>query len=110
MRHVCTAAFVLISTLCGVGLAMSAETTGTPTSTVEQDCALFSANVGLMMGLRQRGVLASKLMKMTDNPLVREYIMRAYEEPKYLTEESIENAEKEFENRAFLDCMRRIAK
>jgi hypothetical protein len=73
----------------------------------EATCALEGVMAGLMMGFRQLGVPLSSMMH--DYPERQGVIMRAYEYPRYQSDEMIERAKEDFVIEVEMDCFRSIS-
>lgn len=88
-------------------IAVTAQAEETP----QQTCTNASLFAEQVMKARQMGIDASKLMEIADGSiLIEEYIIDAFDHPKYNTESYRRKAISEFKSRAFLDCMKAFSK
>lgn len=73
-------------------------------------CTGVSELAETLVSLRFAGVPMSETMRTmtegTDNSVIRQMVMGAYDIPDYSTEEYRERAKREFQNREFSKCMR----
>ena len=77
----------------------------------DKDCETFSELAGLFMELQQKGVPASKTLKIAgDDKLLRAIVVSAYKRPKYsknkYTIKLRRKQVRDFKDDAFLDCLR----
>lgn len=73
-------------------------------------CSEISSMAGSLVSARFAGVPMAKTMEVmtrnSDNPMLRQMVLDAYDIPDYSTQEYQERAKREHENREFAKCMR----
>jgi hypothetical protein len=72
-------------------------------------CGEYEALASTIMSKRQFGVSMSQMMGLVgDNNLVKEIVMMAYEQDRYISEGGKNRAIEEFRNKVFLDCFKEL--
>lgn len=72
-------------------------------------CGEYEALASTIMSKRQFGASMSQMMGLVgDNNLVKEIVMMAYEQDRYISEGGKNRAIEEFRNKVFLDCFKEL--
>lgn len=100
-------------TLCAALLVACCPSLARQSATSEPDiCVVISRYAEKIMEARQSNVDITKMMEIAAMaegkvaPWKRAMILRAYEQPRYASEEYRDNAVRDFKNEAYLACMK----
>lgn len=92
--------------LIGVVVALTLSGQAYAESLTPMDyCEMVFKTAETTMSARQEGVSLAELFPKTKSELGQEMLLNAYSEPQYYTEEHKYDAEREFANRYYLDCL-----